>query len=92
MRCRHRLPYVGDGILAWAVRESRIIVTTDLDFEEMIWLAARPQGGVLRLENVPRAARQQLLASTLAEYGTELAEGAIATGRHIRVRRTQKPT
>ena len=26
-----------DEILRWAVRERRIIVTTDNDFEEMIW-------------------------------------------------------
>ena len=26
-------------ILRWAVRESRVIVTTDNDFEEMVWLS-----------------------------------------------------
>ena len=82
-----------DGILAWAVRERRVIITTDSDFEEMIWLEARPHCGVLRLENLPRAARQQLLTSTLADYGKELADGAIviATRRDIRVRRPHKP-
>lgn len=78
-----------DGILAWAVRESGVIITTDLDLEEMIWLESRPHCGVLRLENLPRSPRQQLLASTLADYGKELADGAIviAAHRHIRVRR-----
>ena len=77
------------SILAWAVRENRVIITTDLDFEEMIWLERRPHCGLLRLENLPRAARNHLLASTLAHYSTELAKGSIviATRRHIRVRR-----
>jgi len=26
-----------DDIIAWAVRENRIIITTDTDFEQMIW-------------------------------------------------------
>jgi len=75
------------------VRERRAIVTTDLDFEEMIWLEARAHCGVLRLENLPRAARRQLLESVLAHHGNELADGAIviATRRHIRVRRPEKP-
>ena len=82
-----------DRILAWAVRERRVIITTDLDFEEMIWLEGRPHCGLLRLENLPRAARRRLLESTLAAYGEQLAGGAIviATRRHIRVRRPPSP-
>ena len=30
-----------DKILSWAVRDRRIIVTTDNDFEEMIWRQGR---------------------------------------------------
>lgn len=80
-----------DHILAWAVRERRVIVTTDLDFEEMIWRERRPHCGVLRLENLPRAARQQSLTTILAAYGKDLADGAIviAARRHIRVRRPE---
>ena len=49
-----------DDILAYAVKEKRIIVTTDSDFDQMIWLQNREHYGVLRLENLPRAARKLL--------------------------------
>ena len=77
-----------EAILQWALGEARIVVTTDQDFEEMIWRAQKAHCGVLRLENVPRAARKQLLVDTLAQYGKELAAGAIvvATTRKVRVR------
>jgi len=50
-----------DGILSWAVSEHRIIVTTDNDFEEMIWRQGKSHCGILRLENLPRSERKDLL-------------------------------
>jgi predicted nuclease of predicted toxin-antitoxin system len=38
-----------DEILNWAVNENRIIVTTDKDFEEMIWRTRKSHRGILRL-------------------------------------------
>ncbi|MCB0127901.1 MAG: DUF5615 family PIN-like protein [Caldilineaceae bacterium] len=77
-----------EAILQWALDEARIVITTDQDFEEMIWREQRAHCGVLRLENVPRAVRKQLLVDTLTQYGKELAAGAIviATTRKVRVR------
>ena len=79
-----------DAILAWALREQRIIVTTDEDFEAMIWREAKPHCGVLRLENVPRARRRALLEYVLSHHSLDLATGAIviAESRKIRIRRT----
>ena len=60
-----------DKILSWAVREHRIIVTTDNDFEEMIWRQGKLHCGVLRLENLPRSERITLRACPVApEDGT----------------------
>jgi hypothetical protein len=43
-------PEMGDvAVLEWAVREERIIVTTDQDFEEMTWREGRSYRGLLRL-------------------------------------------
>lgn len=84
---------MADGdILAWAVQEQRIIVTTDDDFEEMIWREGRPHFGVLRLENLPRAGRRVLLEDVLKQYSQDLAEGAIviAHSRRIRIRRPSR--
>lgn len=41
-------------ILKWAVKERRIIVTTDKDFEAMVWKENRTHAGIIRLENLPR--------------------------------------
>ena len=66
-----------DPILKWAVEEQRIIVTTDQDFEEMIWRTGRRHCGVLRLENVPRSERQVLLQDALAHHGQDLLSGCV---------------
>ncbi|MEI6430520.1 MAG: DUF5615 family PIN-like protein [Pseudanabaena sp. ELA607] len=43
-----------DDIIDWAVGEDRIIITTDVDFEQMIWLQEKSHHGVLCLENLRR--------------------------------------
>jgi predicted nuclease of predicted toxin-antitoxin system len=77
-----------EEVLAWAIREKRIIVTTDQDFEEMIWRERKQHTGLLRLENLPRLARIELLEYVFAHYEKELAAGSIliATSRKIRIR------
>lgn len=81
-----------DVILDWAVREERIIITTDSDFEQMIWLQEKPHYGVLRLENLPRQERIALFQEVFANHARDLESGliVIATQRKIRVRRKQK--
>lgn len=88
-----------EDILRWAVYEQRIIVTTeqdfddqdfdDQDFEEMIWRAGKTHQGVLRLENLPRSARIELLDDFLTQHSDALADGTIviATSRKVRIRR-----
>ncbi|MCA6587429.1 MAG: DUF5615 family PIN-like protein [Pseudanabaena sp. M051S1SP1A06QC] len=83
-------PRMGDDeIIAWAVREERVIFTTDNDFEQMIWLQQKNHCGVLRLENLPRAERKQLLQEVLINHNQDLELGAvvIATKQKIRIRR-----
>jgi predicted nuclease of predicted toxin-antitoxin system len=81
-----------DEILDWAVSEERIIITTDSDFEQMIWLQNRIHCGVLRLENLPRLDRVALIQEVLTNYPVDLASGAvvIATQQKIRIRRKPK--
>ena len=83
-------PRMSDNeILSWAVRESRIIVTTDNDFEEMIWRQGKPHCGILRLENLPRSERIALLHDVLDCHSLDLESGAIviALSTKIRVRK-----
>ncbi len=86
-------PRMSDNeILSWAVRERRIIVTTDNDFEEMIWRQGKPHCGVLRLENLPRSERIALLHDVLDRHSRDLESGAIviALRTKFRVRNTQQ--
>lgn len=84
-------PSMGDErILQWAVREQRIIVTTDQDFEQRIWREGKDHRGILRLENLPRAERLALLADVMARHSEDLRAGAmvIALSQKIRIRKS----
>lgn len=87
---RHRDPRMrDDDILDWAVKEKRIIITTDSDFEETIWRQRKIHYGILRMENLPRSDRKDLLFDTLDKHGGDLASGAIviASKTKFRVRK-----
>jgi len=75
-----------DEILSWAVRERRIIVTTDNDFEEMIWRQGKLHCGVLRLENLPRSERMILLNDVLDRHAKDLETGAIVIALRAKFR------
>jgi len=75
-----------DKILSWAVRECRIIVTTDNDFEEMIWRQGKIHCGVLRLENLPRSERMALLNDVLDRHAKDLEDGAIVIALRAKFR------
>ena len=93
----HDVAYVGEvnpkmideDILAWAVREQRVILTTDNDFEQMIWQQQKPHYGILRLENVPRREREVLLDDALKHHSQDLLEGkiVIALQNKFRIRK-----
>ena len=78
-----------DDILSWAVKEKRVIITTDKDFEEMIWREEKKHCGVLRLENLPRSERKALLRDVLKHHMKVLESGSIviALSKKFRVRK-----
>jgi predicted nuclease of predicted toxin-antitoxin system len=59
------------GILAWALKENRIIVTTDKDFDEMIWQPGQNHCGVLRIENLPRLERMALVKDVVRQHAED---------------------
>jgi predicted nuclease of predicted toxin-antitoxin system len=88
---RHKDPGMkDDDILDWAVKEKRIIITTDSDFEEIIWRQRKVHCGILRLENIPRLERKTLLFDTLDKHGGDLDSGAIVIASKIKFR-VRKP-
>lgn len=66
-----------EKILEWAVREQKIIITTDNDFEQMIWQQQKSHCGILRLENLPRKEREVLFGYALKSHGKDLQAGKI---------------
>lgn len=80
---------IDEDLLAWAVREQRVILTTDNDFEQMIWQQQKPHCGILRLENVPRKEREVLLDDALKYHSQDLLEGkiVIALRNKFRIRK-----
>ena len=58
-----------DKILRWALREWRIIVTTDNDFEEMIWRKGQ--------SHCARSERKALLRDVLEHHSHDLESGSI---------------
>jgi len=81
-----------EDVLAWACSEQRVVVTTDKGFEDLIWREGRSHSGVLRLENVPRSQRLNLLEQSLTTHRTDLESGSIvvALRKKSRVRRPRK--
>lgn len=92
----HDVIYVSDtnpkmtdeDILEWAVAEDRIIVTTDNDFEQIIWQQKKVHSGILRLENLPRTERKALLLDALTLHVQDLLDRSIviATTNKFRIR------
>jgi predicted nuclease of predicted toxin-antitoxin system len=78
-----------EEILDWANREKRIIVTTDKDFEEMIWRENKRHCGLLRIEALPRSERCALFMYVLNRHQQDLESGGIviALKKKIRIRR-----
>ena len=55
-------PDPGDrALLDWAAKETRILVTIDTDFGELIYLENLSHAGLVRLPDVPARERQLIL-------------------------------
>ena len=75
-------------------KRNRILVTTDKDFEEMIWQQGQNHCGVLRIENLPRLERMALVKDVLTQHGEDLKSGSIviATQKKISYSTANIPT
>jgi predicted nuclease of predicted toxin-antitoxin system len=77
-------------ILAIARREGRILITTDLDFGEMVVRLALPHAGLilLRLPGATLQTKIDRLATALRDHAQDLAECRllVVTSRRIRIR------
>ena len=80
-------PDPGDTeILSRASAEGRVLVTIDTDFGSLIFSGGATHRGVVRLPDVPAAARIALMAQVLERHEADLASGAMVTVRGGRIR------
>lgn len=67
----------GDRVLLeWAASESRILVTIDSDFGQLVFLEDAPHCGLIRLPDVPAKKRVRLVEDLLVRFATQLEESA----------------
>lgn len=61
-------------ILAWAVRERRLVVTMDKDFGELVYQSGEPHAGVLllRLEAARTAERVRVVEDIFVNHAADL--------------------
>lgn len=86
-------PDPGDrALLDWAVKETRILVTIDTDFGELIYVENLSHAGLVRLPDVPAHERQLIVQDLLTRYEAELRDAAIitVTGGRIRISKVPK--
>ena len=80
-------PDPGDrALLELANAESRVLVTIDTDFGELIFLHQMAHTGLVRLPDVPAHRRIELMAEIISRYGANLENHAIVTVRGNRIR------
>src|SRR5438552_8604809 len=84
---RERGPDPGDSILLeWAVQESRILITIDTDFGQLVFLEGQSHSGLIRLPDVPSNERLEILKELLERFRNELEAHAIITVRGAKIR------
>lgn len=77
----------GDSILLeWAAQESRILITIDTDFGQLIFLEGQAHSGLIRLPDVPSGERLKIIKELLERFRDELEARSIITVRGGKIR------
>ena len=79
------------ALLDWAAKDTRILVTIDTDFGQLIYLENLSHAGLIRLPDVPARERQLIIEDLLSRYETELEDAAVITVRGGRIRISKGP-
>ncbi|HKO96800.1 MAG TPA: DUF5615 family PIN-like protein [Pyrinomonadaceae bacterium] len=84
---RERDPDPGDRVLLkWAAQESRILVTIDTDFGQLVFLERKSHCGLIRLPDVSSSERVTIIKDLIARFQKELEDRAIVTVRGGKIR------
>jgi predicted nuclease of predicted toxin-antitoxin system len=80
-------PDPGDRVLLeWAVQESRILITIDTDFGQLVFLEGQSHSGLIRLPDVPSRERVVIIKDLTERFQNELESHAIITVRSGKIR------
>ena len=75
-----------DAILQRALAESRVLITMNKDFGELVFRQRHAHAGLVRLPDVPADRRIVLMHRLLDNYEKALSSGAVITVRGGRIR------
>ena len=75
-----------ESILAYAHKESRVLVTLDKDFGELAIIRGMTHSGIIRIVDVSAVRQASVCIAVLKRYAEELLAGAIITTTEHRVR------
>ena len=77
----------GDRVLLdWAAQESRILITLDTDFGQLVFREGQPHSGLIRLPDVLTYERVLIMKDLLDRFSNELEAHAIITVRGGKIR------
>jgi|ERR1051325_700119 predicted nuclease of predicted toxin-antitoxin system len=84
---RERGPDPGDRVLlGWAAQESRILITIDTDFGQLVFFEGQSHSGLIRLPDVSSRDRVAIIKVLLTRFQKELESHAIITVRGGKIR------
>jgi predicted nuclease of predicted toxin-antitoxin system len=75
-----------DEILAFAVKENRVVVTLDKDFGELAVVFGHVHSGIIRIVNFQISKHASVCLSAIEQHSEELTKGAIVTAEPGRFR------
>jgi predicted nuclease of predicted toxin-antitoxin system len=77
----------GDRVLlGWAAKESRILITIDTDFGQLVFLEGQSHSGLIRLPDVSSKERVEIIKDLIERFHKELESSAIITVRGGKIR------
>ena len=84
---RERGPDPGDRVLLeWAAQESRILITIDTDFGQLVFFEGQSHSGLVRLPDVSSSQRVAIIKDLIERFQKELESQAIITVRGGKIR------